>query len=406
MSGSRHDELAPQGWRLGIGGVFALVALGLVAGVATLVPPSVAHAESPSSTAPGPLSLSLVPFTDGLDAPVFITGDGTGSGSLYAVERPGRIRAIASSGGLAPQPFLDITDRLVSGGEQGLLGLAFHPGYATNGRLFVDYTRAQDGATVISEFHASGGLAPAGSERILLVIPQPFPNHNGGMLAFDMAGRLLIGMGDGGSGGDPQGNGQDRQVLLGKLLRIDVDRRSSGKQYAVPKTNPFRTRAGWRPEIYALGLRNPWRFSFDSKKGDLWIGDVGQDQWEEIDHVGEGRGRGANFGWNRLEGTHRFSSGSFSGGRLQGPVAQYRHGDAGCSVTGGYVYRGPSIVGLNGRYVFADYCSGQVWSLSRSGGAPRAEIKSADVTSFGEDSGHRLYLCSDGAVYRFDPASG
>lgn len=361
---------------------------------------AVQSVASPARRAGGAVKLAKV--VDGLDSPLYVTQP-VGDPRLFVVEQTGRIR-IVKDGSLADKPFADLSGEISSGGERGLLSIAFHPKFAENGLLYADYTD-RNGDTRVVELHAAPGAAQVDARRrVVLKIKQPFENHNGGQLQFGPDGYLYIGMGDGGSGGDPQGNGQKPSSLLGKLLRIDVDSRSSGKQYGVPKTNPFRARHGWRSEIYSLGLRNPWRFSFDSKRGDLWIGDVGQDQWEEVDHVGNGRGRGANFGWNRLEGSHRFSSGGFSGGRVQGPVAQYHHGDAGCSVTGGYVYRGPSIPRLNGRYVFADYCSGQVWSLSTTGGAPRSEIKSSNVTSFGEDSDHRLYLCSDGALYRFEAA--
>ena len=347
-------------------------------------------------------AVKLTKVVDGLDSPLYVTQP-AGDPRLFVVEQTGRIRVV-KDGSLASEAFANLSGELTSGGERGLLSVAFHPRFAENGLLYVDFTD-HHGDTRVVELHAKPGSAQIDSRRrVLLKVKQPFDNHNGGQLQFGPDGYLYIGMGDGGSGGDPQGNGQKPSTLLGKLLRIDVDHRSGGRQYGVPATNPFRTRPGWRSEIYSLGLRNPWRFSFDSKRGDLWIGDVGQNEWEEIDHVGKGRGRGANFGWNRLEGSHRFSSGGFSGGRLQGPVAEYRHSDGGCSVTGGYVYRGPSIPRIDGRYVFADYCSGQVWSLSTAGGAPRPETKSADVTSFGEDSDHRLYLCSDGALYRFDSA--
>ena len=342
----------------------------------------------------------LTRVVDGLDAPLYVTQP-SGDPRLFVVEQTGRIRAI-QDGSPAKVPFANLAKEISSGGERGLLSVAFHPAFAQNGLLYVDYTD-RNGDTRIVELHAKPGAATIDAQRrVLLKIKQPFDNHNGGQLQFGPDGFLYIGMGDGGSGGDPQGNGQKGSTLLGKLLRIDVDHASGGRRYAIPATNPFRGRAGWRPEIYALGLRNPWRFSFDSTSGDLWIGDVGQGDWEEIDHVARGRGRGANFGWNRREGRHHFADGGFGAGRVTGPVHEYSHADGDCSVTGGYVYRGPGIPALAGRYVFADYCSGRLWSLPRNGGAARDEGKPGGVTSFGIDADRRLYLCADGALYRFD----
>ena len=322
------------------------------------------------------------------------------------VEQPGVIRVIAGSK-LVSTPFLDIHARIASGGERGLLGLAFHPHFAENGRLFVDYTRTGDGATVVSEFHASGDRADPTSERILLTVSQPFANHNGGQIAFGPDGYLYIGLGDGGSEGDPLGNGQNRRVLLGKILRIDVDGPPSlGKNYAIPSTNPYAP-GGIAPgaglqEIWAYGLRNPWRFSFDRGTGDLYIGDVGQNAWEEIDHQPASSTGGENYGWNIFEASHCSSNcGSIT---QVPPVAEYGH-SAGCAVTGGYVYRGDRQPALVGTYLFADYCSGTIWTLpaGSAGLTPRILAETGlQISSFGEGDDGEIYLVdrSAGGVYR------
>jgi glucose/arabinose dehydrogenase len=308
---------------------------------------------------------------------------------------------------------VDLTSRIKFGGERGLLGLAFHPHFATNRRLFVDYTRARDGATVVSELRASadGSRANPTSERIILIVPQPFANHNGGQLAFGPDGYLYIGLGDGGSQGDPNGNGQNRNVLLAKILRIDVDSpHASGTQYAIPRDNPFA--AGGiapgegRPEVWAYGLRNPWRFSFDRLTGDLYIGDVGGNAWEEIDRQPHDPPGGANYGWNLMEGNHCFQSGCDPTG-LTMPIAEYSH-QLGCSVTGGYVYRGTAQAALRGMYVFGDYCSGRLFTVHSEDGVftTRTVADTAlNLSSFGEDEAGELYLVdlSGGGLYRVVP---
>ena len=334
-----------------------------------------------------------------------------GDDRLFVVEQTGRIRILRPNGSVDATPFLDISSLVSGGGEQGLLGLAFHPRYATNGRFFVNYTN-RSGATVVAEFHVSGNpdVANAGSRRRLLRIAQPFENHNGGMVAFGPDGYLYIGMGDGGSGGDPGNRAQNLRNPLGKMLRIDVNGSSASRPYRIPLSNPFRGHTGVPPEIFALGLRNPWRFSFDRARGDLWIGDVGQNRIEEIDYAPLAKARGANFGWRRFEGRSSFSDARLTAGHLIQPVTQYKHGP-GCSVTGGYVYRGPSIPALDGRYVFSDFCSAQVWTM-RAGPrpGPRTEISGAlgtrlptGVTGFGEGGDARLYVTTGDVVWRFDP---
>ena len=345
------------------------------------------------------ISVTLEPFVTGLTSPDYLTGDGSGSGTLYVLEQPGRIRVVAPAGRLQPAPYLDISDRITidrtsSQSEQGLLGLAFHPDFATNGRLFVDYTRSGDGATVISEFRAANGAVDPASERILLVIAQPFANHNGGMLAFDTQGMLLIGMGDGGSEGDPQGNGQNRQALLGKILRFDVD---GAQPYRVPVDNPFVNEAGTRPEIFTLGMRNPWRFSVDRLTGDIFIGDVGQDTWEEVDVVPVGTG-GQDFGWNITEGPVCYAAATCDRTGLTAPVASYSHADGDCAIIGGYVYRGTRYPALQGSYLFGDLCGKalRVFSAAEAvttGSATPVAAGSMDGTlvSFGQGDDGELY---------------
>ncbi|HEY6058635.1 MAG TPA: PQQ-dependent sugar dehydrogenase, partial [Candidatus Limnocylindrales bacterium] len=250
------------------------------------------------------LRLTLEPVVNGLQSPIGIVNAGDGSGRLFVIEQAGRIRVVRD-GALVDEPFLDIADRVASGGERGLLGLAFHPSFPSDPRLFVDYTD-RDGNTVVSSFTVSGGAterADPASERVLLHVDQPFPNHNGGDVVFGPDGFLYITLGDGGSGGDPQGNGQRKDTLLGKILRIDVNATTGSRPYAIPPDNPFAD-GGGEPEIWAYGLRNPWRISFDRATGDLWIGDVGQGAWEEIDRERAGSPGGSNYGWNVMEGNH------------------------------------------------------------------------------------------------------
>jgi glucose/arabinose dehydrogenase len=344
----------------------------------------------------------------GLGDALYVTGAPGQANRLFVVQQSGRIRII-DRGRLLPGAFLDISGSISSGGERGLLGLAFHPGYARNGRFFVNYTdRAGD--TRVAEYRRASANRAAPRGRVLLTIAQPFPNHNGGHVAFGPDRMLYVATGDGGSAGDPEGNGQDTGSLLGKILRIDVDRRGAGRGYGIPAGNPF-ARGGGRPEVYAYGLRNPWRFSFDRARGDLWIGDVGQNAVEEIDFRPRGAGAGANFGWNAFEGRSRYPGGGpLRGTRHVPPVAQYGH-DAGCSVTGGHVSRGPRAGGLRGRYVYADFCSGRVWSM-RAGPRPggvreetgRLGVPLSNVTSFGEGLNGDLYLIANGSLYRFTGA--
>jgi hypothetical protein len=342
------------------------------------------------------LAIAMDPVADGFEQPVFVTSAPGEPDLLYVVEQPGRVRVMDTGGDRLAEPFLDITASVESGGERGLLGLAFHPAYADNGRFFVNYTRVGDGATVVSEFSAANGTAEARSERELLVIEQPYPNHNGGMIAFDAHGKLLIGVGDGGSGGDPLGAGQDPGNLLGKLLRIDVD---AGDPYGIPADNGFAGSDSHRPEIHAIGLRNPWRFSVDPVGGHVYIGDVGQGQWEEISLLPGGIG-GLDFGWNEMEGPVCFQDGC-DPARHTAPVLSYDH-DEGCSVTGGYAYRGAAEPALEGVYLFGDYCSGTVWAARvdemLAGSAVAVPVFRFDgrLVSFGADAAGELYAVDRG----------
>jgi glucose/arabinose dehydrogenase len=379
--------------------------------VSTSAGASVEPTASPRPVLPtGPDRLRLDQVAAGLADPIGITAAGDGSGRLFINERGGRIRIIGPGGNLQADPFVDLSNRIAAGGERGLLGLAFHPDFAANRRLFVHYSRAGDGATVVSELRASADLATASpsSERVLFTVTQPFANHNGGQLAFGPDGYLYIGLGDGGSAGDPFGNAQDRNVLLGKILRIDVDGSPQGRRaYALPPDNPFgpdgANPGAGLPEIWAIGLRNPWRFSFDPDSGDLFIGDVGQGSWEEIDRQPVASAGGENYGWNAMEGRHCYESGCDQG-RYVKPVAEYGH-NQGCSVTGGYVYRGAAQPTLQGVYVFADYCSGLIFTLEADlrTNTPRQVLDSGlGVSAFGTDEDGELYLAdiSGGGIYR------
>ncbi len=349
------------------------------------------------------ISVAIELVAEGLQRPVAVRHAGDGSGRLFIVEQPGRIR-ILDNGSLLESPFLDITARVRdSANEQGLLGLAFHPEYADNGRFFVNYTDL-GGDTVVAEFSRSQAdaiQADPSSEAIILKIPQPYGNHNGGDIAFGPDGYLWIATGDGGGAGDPEGSGQNLQTLLGKLLRIDVDR---GSTYTIPPDNPFTSASQALDEIWAYGLRNPWRFSFDRDTGDLYIGDVGQNQLEEIDFEERSDPGGRNYGWNTMEASNCFASFNCSTDGLTLPVAEYSH-QLGCSVTGGYVYRGSLFPDLQGHYLYGDFCSGTVWALSRSNsGQWSAEVvgeTGASISSFGEDEDGELYVTDlrDGSVH-------
>jgi glucose/arabinose dehydrogenase len=368
----------------------------LLVGLAVLVigaapSPESAGATARAATAPPAVRLRKLAFT--FDQPVYVTSPRGDTSRLFVVEKTGRIRVI-KNGALLTTPFLDISSLVSTGGEQGLLSMAFDPHYAANGRFYVDYTNA-NGDTRVVRYRASSShpdMAVASSAKVLLAVAQPYSNHNGGQLQFGPGGLLFVGMGDGGSGGDPQHHAQDPRSRLGKLLRINV------------AVSPARV------TTYAKGLRNPWRFSFDRKTGALWIGDVGQNAWEEIDYLRPGRPAGANLGWNGYEGTHVYDAqvaATLNKASLTWPVAQYSH-SIGNAVTGGYVYRGSAIPALRGFYLFADFGSGHVWAMKGPGGARRA-LSGADgqvtqVSSFGQDASGELYVVSlAGSVYKIVP---
>ena len=342
-------------------------------------PPPPSSAAPSSSTASPPTSaargVALRRVVTGLDQPVDVVGV-PGTSDLAIVQKTGLVRIW--HGRLRPKPLLDLTGRVSGSSEQGLLSIAFSPSYTANGRAYVDYT------DLAGDTHVAEVDTRTGSMHTILFVHQPYANHNGGQLAFGPDGRLYVGMGDGGSEGDPQGNGQNPHLLLGKILRLDVSR-----------SNP-------QPEIYALGLRNPWRFSFDPSNGDLWIGDVGQNRYEEVDRLGAGRPAGANLGWNLMEGNARYAPGPLPAG-LVAPVAVYSHAH-GCSITGGFVYRGHAVPALLGRYVFGDFCSGTIWSMPAAGGRyTQVHVPPVQqLSSFGTDTRGQLYAVSlAGTVYRF-----
>lgn len=363
---------------------------------------------------PEEVAIRLRRVATGFSSPLGVTGAGDGRRWLYVVEQDGFVR-LYRHGAVAPRPFLDVSDRTEGGGEQGLLGLAFHPDYERNRRLFVNYTDL-NGDTVIAEYLRSRrdpARARRGTERVLLRVDQPFANHNGGALAFGPDGMLYIALGDGGSAGDPQNNGQRTDTLLGKILRIDVS--GTETQYEIPDDNPFAESPTARGEIWDYGLRNPWRMSFDRATGALWIADVGQGEWEEVNREPAGSPGGVNYGWRVKEGRACYPAGQecdVVGGALDemtDPLAVYSH-DLGCSVTGGHVYRGRAFPDLGGNYFFGDYCSGRVWAVAAGGPSRQEPVELLDtelsISSFGEDDRGELYVTdlAGGGLYRLRSA--
>lgn len=366
----------------------------------TPTPPSTATPGTPPAATGTPSSgalpkLALQQVVGGLTRPTFVTHAGDGSGRLFVVEKPGRVRTVRN-GVLEPEPFLDITGIvLATGNEQGLLGLAFHPRFAENGRFFVTYT-GKDGTNSLAEYGVTGGKGDPSKAKVLFAIPDKYPNHNGGMLAFGRDGYLYVSTGDGGSGGDPDGNGQNRNVLLGKILRLDVN--AAQGPYGIPASNPFVGQSGARPEIWAYGLRNPWRFSFDRATGDLWIADVGQNQYEEVNLQPAGSAGGENYGWDVMEASHCYGASTCDQSGKVLPIHEYAH-SLGCSITGGYVYRGAAIPALAGAYLYTDYCRGDLIALRQQGGRWQAETlgRAESVSSFGEDEAGEIYVAGDSA---------
>ncbi len=367
------------------------------------VQPSLAEGENAPAFYPVPgKQLVFHEITSGFIAPLLATHAGDGSGRLFIVQQDGIIR-IWDGAQVLPTPFLNISGLVTFDGEQGLLGLAFHPDYENNGYFYVNYVNTNDPVeTIIARYQVSGdpNVADADSGQTLLTIEQPYSNHKGGMLAFGPDGHLYIGMGDGGGGGDPDGNGQNGQTLLGKMLRIDVN---GDFPYEVPASNPFVNNPNALDEIWAGGLRNPWRFSFDRLTGDLYIADVGQGLWEELNFQAAASAGGQNYGWNIMEGTHCYNAGSCNQSGLTLPVLDYSHAAGDHSITGGYVYRGSAYPELGGLYFFADYVSKRVWITSAADAWVKTEVGVApgNVTSFGEDEAGEVYFVTgQGALYQ------
>ncbi len=386
-----------------------LVAAGCSAGEVAQEPPPV---QTPATQTPAggqdsggdpvaldALSLGLEPVARGFEAPLFATHAGDGSGRLFVVEQAGTVQVVRD-GTVTEGPYLDLRREVTSGGERGLLGLAFAPDYATSGVFYVNYTNL-DGDTVVARLIADDPASDrprVGAPQVLLTVPQPYGNHNGGCIVFEPGTtRLWIGMGDGGSGGDPQGNGQNPRALLGKMLVLDV------------------SKAGAKPQIVQSGLRNPWRFSFDRETHDVWIGDVGQNAWEEIDFVELDQATGVNWGWNLWEGNHEFTGSNPTREGMTFPIAEYPSSE-GNSVTGGYVYRGSEYPALVGTYLYGDFVTGWIAGIRRTApdGAPLGEIDqrvllergTASVSSFGEDEAGELYVCDySGTLWKVTAAA-
>jgi glucose/arabinose dehydrogenase len=339
---------------------------------------------------------------NGLSSPVGIVDPGDGSGRLFIVEKTGTIRVVVD-GKVRPTPFLDISDQVSGSSEQGLLGLAFAPDFADSGRFYIDYTDV-DGNSVIARYTLSNpahNQADPATAKTILTQEQPYPNHNGGQILFGPDGDLYIGFGDGGSQGDPNGNGQSLQTWLGKILRIDV---SGDGDYAIPADNPYADGVDGLPEIFIYGLRNPWRFSFDAETGDLYIADVGQGQWEEIDMLPAGEQAGANLGWSILEGSHCYQEADCDSSGTVLPIYEYSH-DSGCSVTGGFVVHGDTLPGLDGVYLFGDYCTGLLWATARDANSDWQTSDAIEtglsISSFGSGPNGEIYVVDlNGTIYQ------
>ncbi|GAA2592871.1 PQQ-dependent sugar dehydrogenase [Streptomyces axinellae] len=385
-----------------VAGTFALLAA-LTLSTASAQEPTgpPAAAATAGKAAPRQGDAALTKVTGDAEMPTAgVAGPGN---TLWITERPGRVRVLDKQG--LGAPVLDISDETTIDGERGLLGLAFDPGFE---HLYISFTNLE-GTSTIDEFAVENGELRPDTRRTVLTQEQPYSNHNGGDLTFGPDGMLYIGFGDGGSGGDPHGNGQNLDTLLGKMLRIDPRGGLPEKPYAIPGDNPFVGQSGARGEIWAFGLRNPWRFSFDAASGDLLIGDVGQSLREEIDWASAYSRGGENYGWSRMEGSLPFRDNTEPAGHVR-PVFEYDHDPQRCSVTGGYVYRGKAIPQLRGKYLFSDYCEGAIRALTMKNGKVTGEtdlgISGGEVVSFAQDSAREVYaLALDGSVYRLDPAA-
>jgi glucose/arabinose dehydrogenase len=403
--------------------VVTLMLIALLAGCARGSDPVVIDTPAPTPSEPAPqpgvtpdlgaLEIAFAPVADGFTQPVLVLGPGDGSGRLFVVERGGLLKVV-QDGEVEPEPFLDLSDAVSTDSERGFLGIAFPKGFAEHGRFYVNYTDA-DGSSVVSRFLAGDTGADRASETVLLRTPQPYANHNGGHLAFGPDGYLYTSFGDGGSGGDPMGNGQNLLTLLGAMLRLDVGESPDspvdpdGDTYGIPDDNPFADGERGLPEIWSYGLRNPWRFSFDRETGDLWIADVGQNAVEEVNFQPSTSDGGENWGWNLFEGTSPFPSDrtvTEDQADFAWPIVEYRH-PIGRSVTGGFVYRGADFPQMRGVYLYGDFVSGRVWGLVRPEGAPAENRELAEtgmsVVSFGEDDDGEVYLVDfSGAIYRVE----
>jgi glucose/arabinose dehydrogenase len=386
-----------------------------VSGIAPASPASAARLTA-AAFDPAAVDLHLTLLKSGLSNPVLLTNAGDGSGRRFVVEQTGKVRIITAGGTLLSAPFIDLTGLLSTGGEQGLLGLAFHPHFETNGYFFLNYTNT-NGDTIINRYHAAPGANTVKRTTAvrIMTIDQPYANHNGGNLAFGPDGYLYIGMGDGGSAGDPGNRAQNISSLLGKMLRIDVDHTSTGKNYRAPSSNPYVGRSG-ADEVWSRGLRNPWRWSFDMPTRRLFIGDVGQNRYEEVDRSNPGTkpaGWASNYGWRQLEGNvcYNPSSGCVKTGKVM-PLVAYGHvvsGTDNCAITGGYVYRGSASPVLVGGYLYGDYCSGRIWVVDASAAKPATGTLVHDagvaptmlISSFGQDEAGELYVCDlGGSIYQ------
>ena len=383
----------------------------LVLLLAALLTSTVAYAQDVRTAPPDAAAIQLVPVADGFDRPLYVTHSGNGTGRLFVVEQSGNIWVV-SDGQRLETPFLDVSDLLendvFSGGytERGLLGLAFSPDYATSGIFYINYTDVE-GTTIVARYHVSADdpdVADPASAETILWQEQPYANHNGGHMAFGADGYLYISLGDGGSGGDPENRAQNLGTWLGKILRVDV----SGETYALPEDNPFVGTEDALPEIWAYGLRNVWRFSFDRATNDLYLADVGQNQWEEVNFQPADSAGGENYGWRPYEATHPYSGEPASESMVL-PVAEYGH-NLGASISGGYVYRGAAVPDLVGAYIYGDFGSGNIWSLYRdANGDWQNNLFMSNsghtISSFGEDENGELYLVDyNGTILRFDPA--
>jgi glucose/arabinose dehydrogenase len=366
--------------------------------------------DSTRQQAPAAIQVKPTAFAQGLQKPTAIaaTGD-TADRRLFVTEQDGTVQVVDEQGKLGTQPFLDIRSKVLVDSEMGLLGMAFHPKYQENGYFYVYYiNKSKQSVLARFKLDATTGRADAKSEKVILTLQQSYTNHKGGQVAFGPDGFLYLGLGDGGSGGDPDDNGQDKNTWFGKVLRLDIDK---GDPYSIPASNPFATTKDAKPEVWAWGLRNPWRFSFDRTTHDLYIGDVGQSKYEEIDFQKASSKGGENYGWRCYEGQHVFNTdGCMPAEGYVQPIVEYAHEAGRCSVTGGYVYRGSLQSKLVGTYFYGDLCTGEIFAASQQTGAWKTTLAGtspASITTFGEDNSGELYFADAkaGAIYRLEDAS-